>query len=109
MGYFICIVEKFISCYGIGLLVGALVMYVIMQFAYNRNIKSDPEPMGIGTLYIYEGADRDRYSFAFDCPLDQVGKLKTVTLDIQKRREKSLKEIESDLFAEDFDANIDNI
>lgn len=99
MGYFIC--------YATGLIAGCIIMYVIMQI-HNHNVNSDPEAMGIGTLYIYEGSDRDRYSFAFDCPLDQVGKLKKVTLDIQKRREKSLKEIESDIFAEDFDSNMDN-
>ena len=94
--------------YATGLVMGVMLMLAIMRIR-DSDIESDPEPMGIGTLYIYEGPDRDRYSFAFDCPLDQIGKLKKVTLDIQKRREKSLKEIESDLFAEDFDTNIDNI
>lgn len=94
--------------YATGLIMGVMLMLAIMRIR-DSDVESDPEAMGIGTLYIYEGPDRDRYSFAFDCPLDQVGKLKKVTLDIQKRREKSLKEIESDLFAEDFDTNIDNI
>lgn len=88
---------------------GGVTGYEICEWLNGHTkIENDPEPMGIGTLYIYEGPDKDRYSFAFDCPLDQVGKLRKVTLDIQKRREKSLKEIESDLFAEDFDSNMDN-
>lgn len=74
----------------------------------SRN-EDDSETIGIGTLYIYEGSDRDRYSFAFDCPLDQIGQLKKVTLDIKKRHERSLDKIENDLFAEDFDTNIDNV
>lgn len=91
--------------FGLGFLGG----YEIFEYFHEHpKIENDPEPMGIGTLYIYEGSDRDRYSFAFDCPLDQISKLRKVTLDIQKRREKSLKEIESDLFAEDFDSNMDN-
>lgn len=93
--------------YATGLVMGIMLMLAITRIKDSR-IENDPEPMGIGTLYIYEGPDKDRYSFTFDCPLDQVGKLKKVTLDIQKRREKSLKEIESELFAEDFDSNIDN-
>lgn len=93
--------------YLIGIIIGMLVMYAIMRFAYNRNIESDPNAMGIGALYIYEGRDRDRYSFAFDCPLDQIGNFKNVTLEVKKKDEKSLRDIEEDLFAKDFDSNID--
>lgn len=98
---------EYFICYGIGLIIGVIITYVIMDFAYNRNIESDPEARGIGVLYIYEGPDRDRYSFAFDCPLDQIGNFKKVTLEVKKREEKSLPDIESDLFAKDFGSNMD--
>lgn len=98
---------EYFVCYAIGLIIGVFVTYVIMHFIYTRNIESDPDAIGIGTLYVYEGVDRDRYSFAFDCPLDQVGKFKKVTLEVKKRNEKSLRDIESDLLAKDFDPNMD--
>jgi len=93
--------------YAPGIIIGMLVTYAIMRFTYNRNIESDPDARGIGVLYIYEGPDRDRYSFAFDCPLDQIGNFKKVTLEVKKKHEKSLPDIESDLFAKDFGSNMD--
>lgn len=97
----------YVIIYAIGLIIGAAIMYGIMRHR-NHDISSDLDARGIGTLYIYEGSDRDRYSFAFDCPLDQVGNFKKVTLEVKKQREKSLKDIENDLFAEDFDTNMSN-
>lgn len=98
---------EYFICYAPGIIIGVLVTYTIMWFRYNRNIESDPEARGIGVLYIYEGPDRDRYSFAFDCPLDQIGNFKKVTLEVKKKHEKSLPDIESDLFAKDFGSNMD--
>lgn len=93
----------------IGFAVGILAGYAIFKcFHEHAKIEDDPEPIGIGTLYIYEGSDRDRYSFAFDCPLDQISKLKRVTLDIKKRQERSVQDIENDFFAEDFGTNMSN-
>lgn len=91
--------------FGSGFLTGVFYKPFAVQ---KEKIESDPEAMGIGTLYIYEGSDRDRYSFAFDCPLDQISKFKKVTLDIKKRQEKSVQDIENDLFAEDFGTNMSN-
>lgn len=97
----------YFTCYALGFIIGVLVAYVIMRYVYTRDIKSDPDAMGIGKLYIYEGRDRDRYSFAFDCPLDQISNFKKVTLEVKKKDEKSLRDIESDLFAKDFNPNMD--
>lgn len=98
---------EYFICYGIGLIIGVIITYAVMLLAHNRNIESDPDARGIGVLYIYEGRDRDRYSFAFDCPLDQISNFKKVTLEVKKKDEKSLRDIESDLFAKDFNPNMD--
>lgn len=92
----------------IGFASGLLTGYELFEiFHKNARIESDPDARGIGVLYIYEGPDRDRYSFAFDCPLDQIGNFKKVTLEVKKKHEKSLPDIESDLFAKDFGSNMD--
>ena len=43
-------------------------------------------PVCIGKLYIHERSDKDIYSFAFDCELDEVKNYGEVALKIERKK-----------------------
>lgn len=92
----------------LGVLVG-----LALAFLYYK-VTSPPErpkikrPL-IGRLYIYEGTERDRYSFAFDCPLEQIGQYRFATLLIERpQNEKTVDDIENAWLADNSETNMDN-
>ena len=87
---------NYVVGYIVGFLSGGLLVWVILGILDIERKSKSPDIRGIGTLYIYEGEGRDRYSFAFDCPLDQIGNYKEVILEVKKQRTKTLEEIEND-------------
>lgn len=68
----------------VGIVLG-LGIAVLIAFASDFFPKKKA-PVRIGKLYIHERPDKDTYSFAFDCELDEVKNYDEVTLKIERKK-----------------------